>query len=93
MEFAKGQKRTLGILQIKASIEHGFRIEKFNIILSREERCQKFNDYNKINKDLLHVRHFSQYGTHKNPFHSHNNPTEKALIFIFYRKLRLKRNE
>lgn len=28
MEFAKGQKRTLGILQIKASIEHGFRIGK-----------------------------------------------------------------
>lgn len=38
MEFAKGQKRTLGILQTKASIEHGFRIEKFNIILSREEQ-------------------------------------------------------
>ena len=38
MEFAKGQKRTLGILQIRASIEHGFRIGKFNIILSREEQ-------------------------------------------------------
>lgn len=38
MEFAKGQKRTLGILQIKASIEHGFSIGKFNIILSREEQ-------------------------------------------------------
>ena len=38
MEFAKGQKRTLGILQIRASIEHGFRIGKFNIILSRKEQ-------------------------------------------------------
>lgn len=35
-EFAKGQKRTLDILQIRASIEHGFRRGKFNIILSRE---------------------------------------------------------
>ena len=30
-EFAKGQKRTLDILQIRASIEHGFRRGKFNI--------------------------------------------------------------
>lgn len=98
MQFAKGQKRTLGILQIKASIEHGFRIGKqYNFKQRRtseyRESCQMFNDYNKINKNLLHMRHFSQYGTHKNPFHPHNNPTEKALIFIFYRKLRLKRNE
>ena len=35
-EFAKGQKRTLDILQIRASIEHGFRRGKFNIILGRE---------------------------------------------------------